>query len=1012
MNPVTEHTFLPCGTKLVDAVCDWLKESRARTDPAGAASLAHVCVVVPTAQSGRNIRLALARRFPNGLVPPMVVQPMQLARDATDVPPVATKVQLGAAFLRFMETCEEGGAAARWPHLFLPDALSDSDALLSFFDQLEDLWRLLGAGGLLMRDVPENANAATVLEAAEGDEAVRWKELAQFETAFFAFLHDHGLRHEAERLHDAKSTPPDIPDDIEEVVLPAMVDPVPLLCDILSRQRISRRITVLIHADEGDRAKFDDWGRPLVECWTGTAHPDLQFGEGAIVCASTDGKLAEKIADDFPECGADAALPSLGLCDEGLYNELSAAFLERGYELHNPEKYRLVASSLGRIAGRLLSLYAAGGGAYPWEDFTALLRENDVLNGSSRFSVLKGLDVCRNVFYPSVLPTDCSFDLARVAEWDRGCAADFLEAAKALRAQIEGARSGAPNAAAYLRAAFHALYATRTLGTSTADREFAAAIGALRDVLAQFDGDILPGLGLADSGVTALLRKSLADATYSLEPDAPDALMTEGWLELAWSPNDKIALAGFNEGAVPDSVSGHVFLPDALRFALGLPSNDQRLARDTFLLKSIFDARARGDVRAYYARTSDAGDIHRPSRLLFLVDDGHLAVRVKALFGALPPDRPRPPRRVEAGWRPRLPLDVAMPHVGEDATPEGRLSASAIDKWLSCPLTYLLQYGLGMERVEEKNELEANDFGTLVHAALEAYAEEQLARTGDGFPQQSDERDIRASLTRIFAGIRAGYGSAPSLKIRLQLDAAEARLANFAVLQAHWAQEGWQVVEKPEFGFVVRPFAGEGDADVSIKGKIDRLDYKEGVGYRLIDYKTWDDASKAGGHILSSGKAECEFAAALGLPVLPAVRGNTSPRRFLSVQLPLYRRCLEMLDPAKFGGRVADCCYLVLGKNGENTRIFGSGSESRDAFGTGSVELSDPDINQAALETARTAIRAIRANLFWPPGPGNALRYDFKDIFLNSPENDLKDSDWLAQQKMRLAAFAEGRDVQ
>ena len=1053
MNPKTG--FLPPGNKLVDEVADWLVR-RAIPDKSGAKSLAHLCVVVPTAQSGRNLRLALAKRFPNnGIVPPMVAQPMQLARGAKSTPSVASKVQTGAAFLKFMEECGADGPAAKWPHLFLANSLADHDALLSFLDQLEDLWRLLGAGGFLMRDVPANKAAKQVLEGALGDEAARWRELADFESAFFGFLHDHGLRHEAELLHDAKSSPPDLPPEIEEVVLPALADPVPLLADILSNQRVPRKIAVLLHADEADRGKFDEWGRPRVECWTEQAHPVLSLGDEDIICASTDGKLAAKIAGDFPAAGDDMALPSLGLCDETLFNELSAAFMNSGYTLHNPEKFRLSASSLGRIADRLLALYA-GGDPYSWDDFVALLREDDVLRHvvlivkakcegckeasncivakkedgkkrlPSKYSVLAGLDIYRNAFFPSVLPASPAVDLSRIKGADRFRAVKFLCAAQVLRELVENARKGASDAASFLRAAFLAIYDGRKVGGGTTDREFAAAIGSLRDVLAQFDDAVLSGNGLANSAATALLRKSLADATYSLEPDSPDALMTEGWLELAWSPNDKVALAGFNEGAVPDSVSGHVFLPDALRAALGLPSNDQRLARDTFLLKSILGARAKGDVRAYFARTSDSGDIHRPSRLLFLVDDDRIPARAKALFGGLPPDKPRDPRKVPPAWRPSLPSEIKLPHAGEKDTPEGRLSASAIDKWLSCPLAYLLEYGLGMRRVEEKKELGADDFGSIVHKVLEDYAKEQLARSADHLPQLSDRKEIQNAIRRIFAGIRTGFGREPGLKIRLQLDSVESRLDNFAAVQAHWAAQGWSIVERPEFDFVVRPFEGEGDADIHIKGFIDRIDYKEDVGYRLIDYKTWDDTGKAMGHVISSGKAEAEFAEKFKtkLPTFHlradynkdgSLQKNAFPRRFLSVQLPLYGRCLEKVD-SKFAGKIADYCYLVLGKNFENTGVFGSKfeekmsdseakNEKREKFGVKTVHLADSDIHEKALDTARAAIRAIRSNLFWPPGPGKALSYDLKDIFLNSPESDLKDSNWLAEQKRRFDAF-------
>ena len=100
MKPALE--FRKSG-KLVDDVADWLCR-RALPDAAikTAASLAHVLAVVPTAQAGRALRLALARRFPGrGLVPPRVVQPMQLVRGGGDDPPTATEPQARAAFLAF-----------------------------------------------------------------------------------------------------------------------------------------------------------------------------------------------------------------------------------------------------------------------------------------------------------------------------------------------------------------------------------------------------------------------------------------------------------------------------------------------------------------------------------------------------------------------------------------------------------------------------------------------------------------------------------------------------------------------------------------------------------------------------------------------------------------------------------------------------------------------------------------------------------------------------------------------
>lgn len=1007
--------------KLVNAVADWLEENCLEQDPSGARTLSHVCVVVSTAQSGRQLRLALARKFPDGIIPPAVVQPMKLVAPKDETYREAGDAELAALFLAFAKErprrfLKDGRVeeVLEWTHLFGKEALDDSDALLSLFDQLQDIWRILGAAGLLMSDVLENDSAKKVLEEALGDEVERWTELAELETAFFEYLHKYGLRHRTECANLAKTAPVKLPSGIRKVVLPALVDPVPVLFNVLERQGDELDVTVLIYGCEADGDKFDDWGRPKVDRWTSNARPALTLQDDDIIVAASDDKLAKAIANDFPAAKDDKKLPSLGLCDESLFDALSAAFLGKGYELHNPEKYRLLSSSLGRIASRLLLLVASVD-PYPWDDFISLMREDDILRYLTRGEgapwrekILEGIDLFRNKMLPETVATKGTWQLGNFARTsERRAVEDFAKAADKIAGLIGSAReNGDFSAVGFLRKALSAIYTERKLSDGPGDREFAAAIDAMNEVLKGFDGDVIKSLGLDAGMQSALLRKLLADAVYSLEPDSAEAMLTEGWLELAWSPNDKIALAGMNEGCVPDTVAGHIFLPEKLREALGLPSNDQRLARDTFLLSSILDARCAGDVRAYYSRTSDKGDIHKPSRLLFLVEDECLAARTGRLFGELPSDETRPPRIVAKGLQPRLPSAVPLRGVSAQE-PEGHLSATIIDAWLKCPFSYLLQYGLGMEQVEEKKELGYDDFGTLVHNVLEIYAVEQLERSAAGKEQLSDEFDIRDALERIVDRKISEYGTAIGLNISLQLDAVKRRILSFAPIQAAWTNDGWIIAGKPELKGISRPFAGDGDADVPVKFAVDRVDYKEDVGYRLIDYKTWDEVGKASAHIVKGGADNVSHAEELGLPMTEKgdkiAKDQYAPRRFLTVQLPLYGLCLEkwivpkdLGFPVPFAGNVKEYCYVVLGKTPKTTGVYGLDDNRR-------IKLHAH--KNKIIETAKIAIRAIRSNIFWPPGPGDKLPNGLGDIILISPEKDLAGSEWLEEQKRRLSAI-------
>ena len=87
--------FIDPNVKLVCAVADWLCAGRVEDTPSGTKSLAHVLVVVPTAQSGRRLRLALARRAAangwGGLLPPHVAMTSMLL--AGDESAVATEAE-------------------------------------------------------------------------------------------------------------------------------------------------------------------------------------------------------------------------------------------------------------------------------------------------------------------------------------------------------------------------------------------------------------------------------------------------------------------------------------------------------------------------------------------------------------------------------------------------------------------------------------------------------------------------------------------------------------------------------------------------------------------------------------------------------------------------------------------------------------------------------------------------------------------------------------------------------
>ncbi len=987
-SPRESPRFLNPEKKLVDEVVAYLTR---RTKADGRDNFFdHLMVVVPTAESGRNLRLALAKAFLGyGVVPPHVVQPVHLLKPADTNIRQASDVELQAAFLSFIVSKKlEIKERNLWNLLFKPNFLDDARALLGFLDQLNEIWHALAGKGLLMANVLKDEKAVKVLTRAVGCELERWEELGDFETEFFAFLETKGLCHYAKTVRLAVANPAPPPDGVTEVILPALVDPIQALYLVFEKWQATRpsvKITVLIHADERDAAKFDAWGRPKPNEWTHEILEDLRTAD--IFCSATNQALGEKVAGEFDKLKT-KALPALGLIDAGTFSDVQSALMNTGKTVHNPERHALIVSSLGAIVDLLMSAWGKRGEnlAFEWKEITGLLRQYDVMNfvapaegALDRAKILEEMDNFANKFLPVSRPTplQLAYEDAHLS---------FRNLTAAIE-KLETLWGGAISLSDFVSTALRKIFAN-----PTANREFHAAAAAVRDLILELRGDGFQALPPKEQLLIA--RQALTKANYQLEPENKNVIKTLGWLELAWTPKEQIALAGFHEGCVPDALIGHAFLPDSLRVALGLTSNEQRFARDVYLLKEILACRSKNDVKFFVALANAAGDIQKPSRLLFLCADKDLPVRVRHLFD-LHSSEP-PPALPPQPWTYKWPTEVPLQNAREGF--RGSLSPTVIDAYLNCPFTYFLKYGLGMDSVKMHEEIPANDFGTLAHAILENYARGHLKK-----PIGESEEQIREELGILCdTEFDRVYGSGKSLtpNMLLQLNSLKKRIQAFAKQQSAWAQAGWQIHEaeyklnrdgdkrRELFPFAQYP-------DVALRGCVDRIDYHPSYGYRLIDYKTWDETKNA--HVLSSRKEDLEFATGvMGLPLYEEVSVNKkgeekrTKRAVKSIQLPLYARALEVKEPMRFkpGGvsRIYDLCYAVLGNSPENVRAVMSRDDEEEK-----VKLID--LRPLADEIVERLLDGILGNKFWPPSP-DALTWDFGEYFFANIEKNV-DREWI-----------------
>ena len=840
---MVERVFLGWDRPFLTRAVAWLLERRDE--------LPGMRVVVPTAQSGRRLREALAEAA-GALLSPRIVTPGSFLQ-ARDDEAAADWIERVA----WVEVLENVADWSAYEALFPEPPGEGKDWAGGLAREMVRLRHSLQENGLLL------STAARKLR--ETVEAERWEALGKLEDLVERKLLSWGRQSRSRLLAEGLK----MPAGISRIVLAGVADLPPLVERAWLAWDVP--VTALIGAPENEAGNFSAVGRPL----PGWAERALPWPDGQVRVVADPRQQAAEALRVIGEMRTPSNEVALGSADGEVGDELARAFTREGWVAFHP-----AAATVARGLARWFKIWGewlADPTLATMADLLAL-PETGVLVAGKRAQKAKTLAELRDRWM--VARTE---DLQRrIAaenfrnERDKESAGELCKAAEAL----EGWR-GSFLGGSFSGAMARLLAALGRTGPATED-----AANAVADWLA----GAAPLMDRVNRGAGFWIELMLSEIP-SPAPQPPEGrvLDVQGWLELFHEPGRHLVLCGMNDGKVPARSGGEPWLSEASRERLGLTKDADRAARDAYLYQSMLEARRDGGrVDVICGKSGAGGESLLPSRLLLAAGRDELPERVKALFKEVEPPEAGLRWHADWQWTPRT------------VEPPQRLNVTSLGDYLACPFRYYLKHAVKMQGSEAgRAEWNARDFGTVAHEVLERWGRDTEAR--DFEKTEAIHGWLSAELDRVVA---EWFGKRVPLAVRIQTEALRQRFLWLSRVQAANRLDGWQVVDVER---KVELPAGE----ALIVAQIDRIDrHRESGRLRVLDYKTGkvDGVDKAHRKKLSAASTLPRH---LGLEC-PAVyagedKGKSADFLWHNLQLPLYAAALVARGEA-----LPAPCYFTL----------------------------------------------------------------------------------------------------
>lgn len=917
---------------MLPAAAGWLRQ---RYAPQGGMWDLSGCVLVTGGgrAARRLLEVLVDTAGEAALIPPTIITLGDLPELLYSPPPsvaLASDLEMLLARAHALRTADDAVVRRIVPH---PPRREDVTGWLVLAEQLHGLSQTLAA------DLLQVAEVAPRLAAAMPDFAdeQRWAALAHLQRDYERTLADHGLIDRSAARIAAINEARCACD--RDIILIATADLNRMITAML--KQVGDRVKALVHAPASEAASFDALGGLLVDAWDMRPLPIVDTMLRVVDQPRDQAYEVVRVLSEPQPSGGEASTRAADEVTVGLGDDTLGPTVERTLELVGvPARHaagRSASVSSPVLLLRAVARFVAGG--WRFDDFAALLRHPDLERLLA--SKLGPIDDARHHWLTLL---------------DR-------YATQTLQRRLTGAWLGDETVSGPMKRLFDAVM---QLLPANADRrlplpEWSEPIGRMLATIYdqplhrhdETEGPLVRVLQMIGDALreSAQLSPTAAIVPHVTFAQAIELLLNQvgrqpvpsessggavellGWLELQLDDAPVLIVTGFNEGAIPQSRTADMFLPDAVRRTLGLADNRRRLARDRMTLEAIL--RSRPHVTLISGRRSVAGDPLKPSRLLLLEEPAALAQRMERFYTPSSSAGDVHAALLSPGDRSAF----VIPPPQRDAPMLDKLRVTAFRDYLACPYRFYLKHILKLAGIDDHLvELDGASFGNLAHDTLSAFGKSDEATS-------TDPARIAASLDDALDRLVVRrYGRQPGVAVVLQREQLRHRLRHFAHWQAAQTAAGWRIMNE----YIEHDFEATLDVEgtpFTITGRIDRIDLHDQHGYRVIDYKTADTPNP---------------------PDRMHRKGPRDDKEWIDLQLPLY----HLLTAA--AGLTGDTRlgYVQLPK--DVTRI------EFDEAPWNESELAE------AIALAHTIVSNIRAGVFWSPAAPPAYEDDFAAICMDA----------------------------